>query len=39
MRKFIAMALIAIGTIAAGAASTACIFWAVEEAKTPDSLL
>ena len=39
MKKFIAMALAAIGAIAAGAASTACLALIFDEPTMPESML
>ena len=39
MKKFIAMALAALGVIAAGAASSACIIFALDEPTMPKSML
>lgn len=39
MKKFIAMALAALGVIAAGAASAACIVFVLDEPTMPKSML
>lgn len=39
MKKFIAMALAAVGVIAAGAASAACIVIVLDEPEMPKSML
>jgi cyclic lactone autoinducer peptide len=39
MKKFIAMALAALGVIAAGAASTACVLMIFDEPEMPKSML
>jgi len=39
MKKFIAMALAAVGAIAAGAASAACVVLVFDEPAMPESML
>lgn len=39
MKKFIAMALAAVGVIAAGAASAACVVIIIDEPTMPKSML
>lgn len=39
MKKIIAMALAVLGTVVAGAASTACLLSVLDEPKMPASLL
>jgi len=39
MKKFIAMALAALGVIAAGAASAACLIYVIDEPEMPKSML
>lgn len=39
MKKFIAMALAALGVVAAGAASAACIALCLDEPEMPKSML
>lgn len=39
MKKFIAMALTALGVIAAGAASAACLVYILDEPTMPKSML
>ena len=39
MKKFIAMALAALGVVAAGAASAACVAIVIDEPTMPESML
>jgi len=39
MKKFLAMALAALGVVAAGAASTACVLMIFDEPEMPKSML
>lgn len=39
MKKFIAMTLAALGVIAAGAASAACLIYVLDEPEMPKSML
>ena len=39
MKKFIAMALAALGVVAAGAASAACLAFIIDEPTMPKSML
>ena len=39
MKKFIAMALAVLGVVAAGAASAACVVFALDEPTMPKSML
>lgn len=39
MKKFFAMALAALGVIAAGAASAACVVYVIDEPTMPKSML
>lgn len=39
MKKFLAMALAALGVVAAGAASAACVTFVIDEPTMPKSML